>query len=93
MLEKLFWGIIMSLEILSIPAWQSSLIPHEMEICQTDDHTHEESCAVHDLPTAILIQASETLDNHTQAINASFTIAFSMATMRLWLATRTPEGF
>jgi len=45
-----------------------------------------------DLPAAILIQTSETLDNRTQAINASFTIAFSIATAHLWLATRTPEG-
>jgi len=92
MLEKLFWGAIMSVEILAIPAWQSSLIPHEIKTCQTDRDTHKESCAMLDLPAAILIQTSETLDNRTQAINASFTIAFSIATARLWLATRTPEG-
>jgi hypothetical protein len=93
MIERLFWMAILSLEILSVPAWQSSLIPHEIETCQTDRHTHKQSCALYGLPVAILIQTGETLEDHTQATNASFAIAFSIATARLWLATRTSEGF
>src|SRR5664279_5055960 len=87
-MRKLLLSLAVLAGIFFVVGLESSSIPTQGEICKEDTATHTKQCTTHNTALVLLRHVAEFLEDHGEAVIATFTVVLAVSTIMLWDATK-----